>query len=99
MSGSGDETVRLWDMATGVVLKTLEGHLGMAKPVAFPLDSKAVNTLLVSEDWILEGGTNILWLPPDYRPICVALRDRILILGYASERISILGFKEGLKLI
>ncbi|KAH8799655.1 hypothetical protein F5884DRAFT_112869 [Xylogone sp. PMI_703] len=100
ISGSDDETVRLWDATTGAALQTLEGHSRSVSSVAFSPDGKAVNTLLVSKDWITENGRYILWLPPDYRsPTCVALWSEILALGYASGRISILGFKEGLKLI
>jgi WD40 repeat protein len=100
VSGSYDRTVRLWDAATGASLQTLEGHSDWASSVAFSLDGQAVNTLLVSKGWITESGTNILRLPIDYRsPSCIAVWDSTLVLGYSSGRISILGFKEGLKLI
>lgn len=100
VSGSHDNTIRLWDAATGAALQTLEGHSGLANSVDFSPGGKAVNTLFVPEDWIAEGGTNILWLPYDYRlPTCVAVWNGRLVLGYSLGRISILGFKEGLKLI
>jgi hypothetical protein len=55
-------------------------------------------TLLVLNDWVIEGGTKILWLPPDYRsPTCVAIWNGNAILGYSSGRITMLGFKEGSK--
>jgi len=99
-SGSDDETVRLWDAATGAPLQTLEGHSDSVTSVAFSLDGQTVNTLLVSKGWIAESGTNILWLPIDYRsPSCIAAWGRTLALCYASGRVSILGFKEGVKLI
>jgi WD40 repeat protein len=100
VSGSGDKTVWLWDAVTGAALQTLEGHSSWVRSAAFSPDGKTVNTLLVSKDWITEVGTNILWLPPNHRrPSCVAVWNGILVLGYSSGRISILGFKEGLKLI
>lgn len=33
-----DKTVRIWDTATGAVLKTLDGHTGAVSSVAFSLD-------------------------------------------------------------
>jgi WD40 repeat protein len=99
-SGSNDKTVRLWDAVTGAPLQTLEGHSSPVSSVAFSPDGKALNTLYVSKDWVVEGGTNILWLPPNYRPpTCIAVWNGILVLGYSLGRISILGFKEGLKLL
>jgi WD40 repeat protein len=100
MSGSYNKTVWLWDTATGALLQTLEGHSGYVNSVAFSSDSKLLQTLLVSNNWITDGATNILWLPPDYRtPTCVAIWNGILVLGYSLGRISIVGFKEGLKVI
>ncbi len=100
VSGSSDKTVRLWDAVTGKPLQTLKGHTGWVNSVAFSPTSRQVNTLLVSNNWIVEGGTKILWLPPEYRqPNCVAIWNQNLALGYLSGRISIIGFKEGLKFI
>ncbi|KFY17840.1 hypothetical protein V492_00349, partial [Pseudogymnoascus sp. VKM F-4246] len=41
-SGSYDETVRLWDAATGAALQTLEGHSSAVSSVAFSPDGKRV---------------------------------------------------------
>ncbi|XTI89098.1 WD40-repeat-containing domain protein [Cenococcum geophilum] len=87
-STSNDKTVRLWDPATGAQLQTLE------------LDSlEQVRTLFVSNDWILEEGEGILWLPPDYRTTCVAVWDGMVVLGHSSGRISFLEFEPGLKTV
>jgi WD40 repeat protein len=100
VSGSHDKTVRLWDAVTGAALQTLEGHSYLTNSGAFSPDSQAVSTLLVSKGWITEGGTNILWLPIDYRsPNYLAVWNEALALGYSSGGVFILGFKEGLKLI
>jgi WD40 repeat protein len=42
VSGSSDETVRLWDVVTGAALQTLEGHSGQVTSVAFSPDGKQV---------------------------------------------------------
>ena len=47
MSGSSNKTVRLWDTATGVLLKTLEGYTKPINFVAFLPDGKQV----VSGSW------------------------------------------------
>jgi WD40 repeat protein len=39
-SGSEDETVRLWDTATGAVLQTLAGHSSHVNTIAFSPDGK-----------------------------------------------------------
>ena len=41
-SGSDDDTVRLWDAATGAPLRTLKGHSNSVRSVAFSPDGKVV---------------------------------------------------------
>jgi hypothetical protein len=53
----------------------------------------------VSNDGVIKGKEKILWLPPEYRANSVAVWNRVIVLGHSSGRISILGFKEGSKLI
>ncbi|PLB47837.1 WD40 repeat-like protein [Aspergillus steynii IBT 23096] len=36
MSGSGNNTIKLWDAQTGAELRTLEGHSGSVWSVPFP---------------------------------------------------------------
>ena len=94
-SGSDDNTVRLWDPATGTALSTLEGHSRSVNSVAILQDSKVEQRLFVSNDWVIEGKEKILWLPPEYRPTSMAVWNRIMVLGPSSGKISILGFEEG----
>ncbi|KAH8593119.1 vegetative incompatibility protein HET-E-1 [Bisporella sp. PMI_857] len=99
VSDGDDKTVRLWDTVTGAALQTLEGHSRSVGSVAFLQDGRAELALFVANDWIVEGGTNILWLPPDYRPTCEAVWDKVIVLGHSSGRISILRFKGTSRLV
>jgi WD40 repeat protein len=42
VSGSGDKTLRLWDVASGKCVKTLEGHSDYVSSVSFSKDNKIV---------------------------------------------------------
>jgi WD40 repeat protein len=99
VSGSDDRTVRLWDAVTGAALQTLEGHSGSVNLVAFSPGGNIARTLFTSNDWVTHGGLNLLWLPLAYRANCEAVLDETIVLGHSSGRISVIGFKEGSKLI
>jgi WD40 repeat protein len=99
VSGSWDQMVRLWDAATGAPTLTLEGHAGSISLVAFSPDGKLLPILQVSNHWVMEGDTNILWLPPDYRKTHSATWNRSLVIGHSSGRISFFCFKKGAKLV
>lgn len=94
-----NKAVRLGDAATGALLHTLDGHSSWVRSVAlFPHD-KLLPTLHVSNHWLAEGTTSFLWLPTDYRPICKAVRDRVVIFGHSAGRISLLQIGKGSKCI
>jgi WD40 repeat protein len=97
VSGSRDKTLQLWDAVTGSLLQTLEGHLNASIPVAFSPDGKLEQGLFVSNNWVVEGKEQILWLPPEYRAICQAAWDKVIVLGHPSGKVSILRFFDGLK--
>jgi WD40 repeat protein len=42
LSGSGDKTIKLWDAATGALIRTFEGHVGPVTSVAFSPDGARV---------------------------------------------------------
>jgi WD40 repeat protein len=93
VSGSDDGTVWLWDAATGAILQTLESHS------AFSPSGKICPTLQVSGQWVLEGNTKILWLPPDHRQCKSATWNRNLVLGHSSRRISSFCFNKAAQLV
>jgi WD40 repeat protein len=99
VSGSDDKTVRLWDAVTGAALQTLEGHSSSVFSVAFSPGGNITRNLFTSNNWVAERESNLLWLPPAYRVTSEAVWDEAIVLGHSSGRISILRFKEGLKLI
>jgi len=100
VSGSRDTTVRRWDAATGQqLLPALEGHTGGVSSVAFSPDGKQIPTLRVSENWLAEGTTNVLWLPLGYRPTCEAIWGGVIALGHQSGGVSILQLQLGPKLM
>jgi hypothetical protein len=62
---------------------------------------KQLHGLSVSNDWVMERAVNVLWLPPDYRAkaTCVAVWNRIVVLGHSSGSVSFLEFEHGPKFI
>jgi WD40 repeat protein len=100
VSGSRDRTVRRWDAATGQqLLPVLKGYIYGVTSVAFSPDGKQIPTLCVSENWLAEGTTNLLWLPPGYRPSCEATWGGVIALGHQSGGVSILQLQLGPKLM
>jgi WD40 repeat protein len=98
VSGSLDMTVRRWDAATGQqLLPALEGHTDAVTSVAFSPYGKQIATLHVSDAWLVEGSTKLLWLPANYRPTCEAAWGMVVALGHASGRLSFLQIQQGLK--
>jgi WD40 repeat protein len=93
VSGSDDNTVRLWDTATGAALQMLEGHTSFVSSMAFSPEGKLLPLLQVSNNWIVQGDVNILWLPPDYRETCSATWHKNLVLGHFSGIVSFFKFK------
>ncbi|KAH6712682.1 putative WD-repeat protein [Leptodontidium sp. MPI-SDFR-AT-0119] len=100
VSGSWDSTVRRWDTATGQpLLPALEGHTNRVNSVAFSPDGKQFPTLHVSDYWLVEGSTKLLWLPTNYRPTCEAAWGGIVALGRSSGGLSVLELQQGPKLV
>ena len=81
---------------SGQYLKTNRGVVHIS---SFTSSSEQVRSLFVSNDWVIEEGKSILWLPPDYRATCVANWNGIVVLGHSSGGMSFLEFEKGLKIV
>jgi len=106
-SASDDNTVRLWDVQTKESIQILCTR-GSISDLSFPSDglleltypyrsigqqqSDSSSHLYVKKQWVACRTENILWLPADYRPICLAVRDNILAMGHASGRVTFIEF-------
>jgi WD40 repeat protein len=110
-SGSSDETVRLWDARSGKCLQTFEAR---SKNVSFSPDGLSLvtdsGTLGVRETsqsghavwigggveskttWITCESYNLLWLPPEYRPVASAVKGNCIGIGCGSGVVYILNF-------
>ena len=69
LSGSWDSTLKLWDAASGLLLRTFEGHLGEVTSVAFSYDGKRV--ISGSAD-----GTTRVWDAATGEQLAVLMGDR-----------------------
>lgn len=70
-SASEDETVRLWDAATGATLRTLEGHSNHVSAIAFSPDGKLVASASVDHTVRLrDAATGAACSTLDHGPLC-----------------------------
>ncbi len=69
-SGSSDQTIKLWDVATGTELRSLRGHTYNVESIAFSRDGKLLVSLGGGNDirvWnVLEGSLRQTLKPSDY---------------------------------
>jgi WD40 repeat protein len=159
-SGSSDDTIKIWDTASGRCIQTLEGHSHWVQSVIFLHDGQRLasgsnnNTIKIwdatsgrcvqtfnvgtsinhisfdrtngyiftdigyikiatatvedptephdtesqsysfgqDRSWITCNDQNVLWLPSEYRPGCVAFKGRMISIGCLSGRVFIIGF-------
>ena len=93
-------TTRTLSFSTsGQHLKTDMGVLHVSSLESFTNSSEQVRLLSVLDNWVIEEGKSILWLPPDYRATCVANWNGMVVLGHSSGGMSFLEFEEGLKTV
>lgn len=76
-------------------LETNVGQFNISRFYRCRSSVEMANTLevrILQDKWIALSKKGILWLPPDYRPTCSAVRDGVVIVGHLSGRVSFLGF-------
>ena len=96
-----DGSVRVCDVTTGGARQNHEfGLFKINTSVTSPNSMDAASTTFsVVKQCVMEGSKNILWLPPDYRPTCVAVSEALVVLGHLSGNISVLEFAQGSKMM
>lgn len=48
---------------------------------------------ITPEQWIALNDQEVMWLPPEYRATCSAVKDNLLAIGHKSGHVSFIGFK------
>ena len=76
----------------GSCLHTNRGVLDITCGTASRSLPSATPYLFAEEQWIVCGSETLLWLPPDYRAVSVAVFGNTIVLGHASGGVTILEF-------
>ncbi|MBP6823626.1 MAG: AAA-like domain-containing protein [Acidobacteria bacterium] len=90
-TGSADQTVKLWDIATGQELQTLRGHQTAVLGVEFDFDSKRLATLGADKTagvWDIAAG-RFLWLIPARKQTEFA--DRVIAFSPNGQKVLVAG--------
>ena len=86
-SGSADATVKLWDVKTGKLISTLEGHVGWVRQINFSPDGK----ILIS---VSDGGGAQIWDLLTRRLIKRFDEQNVVAISWDSKVIAV-GYDEG----
>jgi WD40 repeat protein len=88
-------TIRVWDISTGQVDRTLEDYSDWVTSVAFSSDgSKPYPLYSVSESglWVRQNRLSVLYLPFDFREGVMASKGDSLAIGTRTGRVVIITF-------
>jgi WD40 repeat protein len=91
---TGHSVPELSFTSDGSHLVTDRGILKLEFPTLYKHQSRLNSPpcFYVNQDWITRNNENILWLPPDYRTSCLAVRNSVLALGLVSGPVIFLEF-------
>ncbi|MDQ0291579.1 TIR domain-containing protein [Oligosphaera ethanolica] len=101
VSGSNDQTVRVWDLETGACLRTLEGHSGWVGSVSVSLDGRRAVSGSVDKTvrvWDLETGACLRTLEghtEQVASVSVSLDGRRAVSGSWDETVRVWDLETG----
>lgn len=58
-----------------------------------PVHSTKLEVRILDNEWVVIQGRKFLWLPPTYRPTCVATQNGVLAMGHTSGRVTFVEFR------
>ncbi|KAI9776365.1 MAG: hypothetical protein M1839_000445, partial [Geoglossum umbratile] len=73
-------------------LQTDREQISLSLPafsVSSPQD-KELPALFIKDQWVMLEEQSLLWLPPEYRPTCIAVYENVICLGHSSGHVTIL---------
>ena len=73
-------------LSTDRGMLTLSSQLCPCTPVTLP------QPFFVTDEWVTWNMRKVLFLPYDYRPLCSAMKDNILVMGHLSGRVTFMSF-------
>ncbi|KAL4975136.1 hypothetical protein BDW66DRAFT_160755 [Aspergillus desertorum] len=72
-------------------LGSLNIEAGCRNSISFPPETNP--EVYLEGDWIALNGRQVLWLPPEARPSCLAVKSNTVALGHSSGRVSFIKFR------
>ena len=57
---------------------------------SLPSQAKELPAIPINSQWIISNAKALLWLPPEYRPSCIAVYGNVICIGHLSGHITLL---------
>ncbi|KAI9771033.1 MAG: hypothetical protein M1839_002969 [Geoglossum umbratile] len=76
----------------GQYLQTNRGQFPLSLPPSniSSFQNKKLSTLSIEDQWVTLKEQSLLWLPPEYRPVCTAVYGDVICMGQSSGHITFL---------